>query len=219
MTTNTTLISPQPKQETRRNQILGLFEDTAELILEGSGNLVNESPDRSVELKTIGQMPDHRIGLDRPPERLNIGGKTEIPFNNPDQIQYQKILGEIKHFDTIDKQVEQIAKANEMLPQSIREVVGMDDAELAKASRYNNEGYRGENLRSRHNLLEAAWNFIQDLFNKAKEKVTIPIQILSKRVSSKGAVSGAATPGDNKALYHQNAVDGQGIVTSTHGVG
>jgi len=218
---DTTTLNPfsQPKVENgARKQVVGLFGDTFEALGDLVGNQIlgQENTPPSFEANEPVRTPvpeDFRNAFsEQTTSKLSIGGQTEIPFNNAEQIQYQEALRRIKHFETINAQVEQAAKASEVLQQSTQEVMGMSDEGLAHVSKYNNEDYRGENLRSRHNLLEAIFNLFQERLNAMKEKMT-PVQIFSRRTSTKAAVSGA-----NDLLLNATAPEGQSMTSSSGAV-
>ncbi|MEK7616589.1 MAG: hypothetical protein AAB414_00875 [Patescibacteria group bacterium] len=211
------------EREPNNSPIPEIFERAFDPVISGLGGVATEAKSAIADLFNIAR------GAETPLVNTPSQGSIEN-FNQPHGLQMKpeaavdearRIINEEarkgrERLASTETAIAQASKANEMLHQSVREVAGMDDAELARVSKYNNEDYRGINLRSRRNMLDAIKNFFQDLFNKSQEKATTFFQVSSKRTSSKAAVSGT---GESEALYNQNAVDGQGILNSTRGAG
>lgn len=116
------------------------------------------------------------------------------------------------HFEGINASIEQVTQVKAVEEDARFDLNVMPDDQFAEKADYKNPGFRGA-LRTIANRVYVFGKLIAEKLQLIKEKVT-PVQILSKRKASK-----AAAPGGNEVLFNQNAVDGQGIVTASHGVG
>ena len=210
-----TTLPPRTK-EVKLNQMVGRMDDligeTVELILGGAGSFVNQERPVGASLETINQMAEHRIGEDRPPQEVYIGGKKEIIFNDPEKIRYQESLNVIAHHKKIDQSIDQVTQIHAIEQQARLEAQGMEDGEYAEKAGYKNTGFRGflfRGLKTIANNFAVRARRAAELFKLVKEKEASGLEVSNKRTSAKGAASGA-----NDMLLNANAQEGNSAIAN-----
>lgn len=179
-----------------RNQVGGSMEYVEEL-LEGTADLIFKGPEGpfvNQEGPVIGA------------GEVFIGGQKEIIFNDPVKVQYQKALSVVAHYGRIDQNVEQVKQVRAAEEDARFEANVMPDEEFAKKADYKNIGFRGA-LRTIANRMYVFTKLVAEKLQLIKEKAP-PVKIISKRTSSKAAVSGA----NDNLLLNTSANEGQSAV-------
>lgn len=164
MADTTTLQATPPKKEGIRSNIIGLLDDTFEMLI-GRGGDVNEGPVSTEQLRQTAGPDRQEIRHTQAEAKLAIGGRTEYVFSNPDETALREQRAAITEAEMALRR----SRTGFILQEELRhEVAGMSEVER------NERLHLNTSLRKK--LTEDAYH-TTELYRQKKEELVKAEQI------------------------------------------
>lgn len=168
------------------DQIGGSMEFNPSKLVADGGSFMKDAAE------AIGGLVEIVIAQPSPESsKPQIGGKTEIPFNNPAETQLQKARLELVQANKTNQEVQRATESHEIQEEVRLEVVGMSEEQLAEEGDFSNTSVKGPLVKSIANKMWVFLKLIDRKLQMTKEKV-VASKIFMGRVdkSGKGFVMG-----------------------------